>query len=338
MGCLPPCCLDVPGEGVAALEPPRVEAGLQPMRPLLRGAVSERLGVDPAVRLLLDAIVSDRGRGVQPLLEVAVLQDAAVIRGAAPNAGEAVGLQFEANGESVRVSRVVLALLTNPPLDAELLLDVVAELMREDVGLGEVARRLEAPVELVEEAEVDVDALVERAVERARLRARRATPGVRLAAEEDELRRLERFAGARELLLPEPLGVVEDERDELDLVVFVRALWHRVVARAALGNLWERAARSRDIEASASPALTGQEVDDDRDDHPDDPAATHATHRHGKSASAAKAAHPARLAAPVLDVAAGLPRPPLHRLDSIPAPRAIRWSSSPGCFAARGHR
>ena len=44
-------------------------------------------------------------------------------------------------------------------------LDVVADLVRDDIGLGEVARRLEAARQLVEEGRVDVDRLVVGAIE-----------------------------------------------------------------------------------------------------------------------------------------------------------------------------
>src|SRR3954463_9584215 len=126
--------------------------------------MSEGLWVDPAVRLLLDPVVADRSCGGQALLQIAVLEDASVVGGAAPDAGEAVRLELEAHGEIVGVVWILLALLTDLSLDPELLLDVVADLVGEDVGLGEIAGRLEALVELVEEPEVDVDLLVERAI------------------------------------------------------------------------------------------------------------------------------------------------------------------------------
>ena len=44
---------------------------------------------------------------------------------------------------------------------------MVAELVGEHVGLGEVARRAEPRAQLAEEAEVEVDRLIGRAVERA---------------------------------------------------------------------------------------------------------------------------------------------------------------------------
>jgi hypothetical protein len=56
-------------------------------------------------------------------------------------------------------------------VEAEQRLHVMADLVRDDVSLREVARGAEAPIELVVEAEVDVDALVSRAIERADLGA-----------------------------------------------------------------------------------------------------------------------------------------------------------------------
>ncbi len=62
---------------------------------LLRGAVGEALGIDPALSLLLDAVVADRrGRG-QSLLEVAALQEPAIVGRARPDTGKAVRLQFQ---------------------------------------------------------------------------------------------------------------------------------------------------------------------------------------------------------------------------------------------------
>ena len=54
-------------------------------------------GIDPSLGLLLDAVVADRRRRGQALLEVAALEDAAVVGRAGPDAGEAVGLQLEAH-------------------------------------------------------------------------------------------------------------------------------------------------------------------------------------------------------------------------------------------------
>src|SRR4051794_31861270 len=71
-----------------------VEARPEPLRPLLGGAVGERLRVDVAGRLLLDAVVADGGGRGQSLLEVAGLQLLALVGRVGPHAGEAVGLQL----------------------------------------------------------------------------------------------------------------------------------------------------------------------------------------------------------------------------------------------------
>src|SRR3954468_8931549 len=315
-----PYRLDVAREGVAGLELPRVEAGLQPVSPLLGGAVREGLRVDPALGLLLDAVVANRRGGSEALLEIAALEQAAVVCGASPDAGQAIRLELEADRELIGVIRVGLALIADLLLDAELLLDVVPDLVGEHVGLREVARRLEPPVELVEEAEVDIDPLVERAVEGAGLRAGEPAAGVDLPAEEHELRLLVGLAGRLKLLAPEPLSVVEDERDELDLVLLVRALRHRGLARPALGHLREGASRPRHVEATAATSLDDEEVDDDRDDHPDHAAASaHATHRDREPAAAETAAR--GRAAAVLDVPARLAGLPLHPARTLSAPK-----------------
>src|SRR6185295_20191825 len=53
------------GEGVAVLRAPGIEAALEPAHALRRGAVREGLGHHATLRLLLQAIVADRGGGVQ---------------------------------------------------------------------------------------------------------------------------------------------------------------------------------------------------------------------------------------------------------------------------------
>ena len=57
-------------------------------------------------------------------------------------------------------------------------LDVMADLMGDDIGLGEVAGRAEALRQLVEEGRVDVDLLVGRAVERPHRRLAHAAGGL----------------------------------------------------------------------------------------------------------------------------------------------------------------
>ena len=127
-------------------------------------AVGPGLGRDAAAGLLLDAVVADRGGGAQGLLDVAFLEQPALVGGVRPDTRQAVGLQLEAHRQ--RVGAIGPALLPADLLgDAQEVLHVVADLVGEHVGLGEVAGRPEAVLQLVVEAQVDVDLPVLGAVE-----------------------------------------------------------------------------------------------------------------------------------------------------------------------------
>ena len=96
--------------------------------------------------------------------------------------GEAVGLQLEPHRELRWPDPgPACCSLLDLAADAEQVLHVVADLVGDHVGLGEVAGRAEAVAQLLVEAEVDVDLLVGRAVERPhrglrRSRSRSASP------------------------------------------------------------------------------------------------------------------------------------------------------------------
>src|SRR6185437_9298530 len=191
--------------------------------------------------------------------------------------------------------------------------------MRDDVGLGEVTRCLEPAAEFVEESEVEVDLLVERAVEGPGRRARRPATRVGLTTEEDHLGALVRLAGFLKLLAPEALRITGDELDELLLLVLVGTVGDRRAAGAGLRNLRKGAARSRNIEAAApSPALDEEEVDDDEHDDRADPSAAHAAHRDRESHPAA--AQSSSLPSPILDVGTPPTGLPLHRWPLYPRP------------------
>ena len=90
-------------------------------------------------------------------------------------------------------------------------LDVVAELVGHDVRHREVAALgAEARLELVEEAEIKIDLLVGRAVERAGRGGCRAARRLRRALEQHELRLGIVSAGGAERLRPECLDAVHD--------------------------------------------------------------------------------------------------------------------------------
>src|SRR5262245_2866841 len=89
-------------EGVALAGIARVDPALEPAPTLGGAAVRERLRHDAAHRLALQAIVADRGGGVQAFLDVAGLEDLAGALGVAgPDARQAISLQLHAHLERV---------------------------------------------------------------------------------------------------------------------------------------------------------------------------------------------------------------------------------------------
>src|SRR5262249_48841652 len=122
------------------------------------------------------------------------------------------GLELETDGQSVGLAlraRVFLG-ARDPVGDAQEVLDVVADLVRDHVGLGEVAGRAEAAGHLVEEREVEVDLAGRRAIERPDRGRRHAARRVHGAVEEDELRRRVTLARLLEDGGPGVFGAAED--------------------------------------------------------------------------------------------------------------------------------
>ena len=131
----------------------------------------------------LNAVVADGRRRLQALLEVAGSISTACAarpdcwwraptlrRNSPPGARAGPTVRFAREG----FSRLQLAHLDSIPRQR---LHVMPELVREHVGLGEVAGRAESAAELVEEPEVEIDVLVARTVERpARATARSRRP------------------------------------------------------------------------------------------------------------------------------------------------------------------
>ena len=98
-----------------------------------------------------------------------------LLRAVRPDAGEAVGLQLGADRQRIRLSLAELLLaLMHVGEDAEHVLHMVADLVRQHIGLREIAGRAEARAKLVVEAEVDIEVPVGRAVERSGRRARQS--------------------------------------------------------------------------------------------------------------------------------------------------------------------
>src|SRR5829696_2438801 len=149
----------VGGEGVALVRVTALVAGQEPLLPLLRRAVRERVLVDPAVaEVRLDEVVTDPRGGVQGPVDVVLgdLGDERLPRRVrhrrrvvGPGAGVAVGLQLQPHGAAGRAGLAGGHLLVG----AEQVLHVVPVLVGEHVGVDEgSALRAELRLQLVEEA------------------------------------------------------------------------------------------------------------------------------------------------------------------------------------------
>ncbi len=282
------------------------------------------LGVDPLARLLLDPVVADGLGRVDGLVDVALVEvgeDAvAVTRVPGPHAGVAVGLELEAHG--VGLGALLGADLAH---GAEQVLDVVAVLVAEDVGLDEVAAlAAELALEDVgEEGRVEVDLLIGRAVEGSDLRGGLAAAGVDAAAEGDDLRRGELGAA----LLGKGLGPVLLEGEghglagAVDVVVGVGAGLAVGVAVAVLVQARGVAAlagrvHTRGGATAAAHALGEHEEQDDHQDAADAAA--------GLGAAGHRDAH--RAAATATSAAAGV-------ADATPADVSLRVEPHVECLS-----
>src|SRR5205085_10826753 len=115
----------------------------------------------------LQAIVANGRGGTQAGRDIAGIDDVALLGGVAPDASEAVRLEFEPYREMIAFRRFATPQVGDALLDPEKFLHVMPDLMRDDVGLRELAGRAEAAAQLVEEGKVDVDLFVGWAVKRA---------------------------------------------------------------------------------------------------------------------------------------------------------------------------
>jgi hypothetical protein len=117
------------------------------------------------LRLLLDPVVADRRGCVEAVVDVGLLQrfqEAGLHRVRRPDPCVAIRLQLGAHGPALRPLGVVPDLIE----DAEQVLHVVPVLVCEHVRLNEgCVLRAELALQVVEEAQVDVDEVVARAVE-----------------------------------------------------------------------------------------------------------------------------------------------------------------------------
>src|SRR5262245_46577943 len=162
--------LDRAGERVAGVRVTRLIAGTEPVDPLFRRAVRPCLRVDLPGSPFLNSVVTDSGGRVERLVDLGLAErfgvEAGVHRVLSPHAGVAVGLELEANRSALRTLPVITHSIHRP----EQILNMMAVLVRDDVGLRErTALGTKLRLELLEEPKVEVDLLIRRAIERSDL-------------------------------------------------------------------------------------------------------------------------------------------------------------------------
>src|SRR5207302_2005194 len=118
---------------VARIQRAGVEAALEPARAIRRRPVREALRRDAASRHLLQAVVADGRRGAEAFIGVAGVEHLLSRGAVAPHAGEAVGLQLEADRERIALRRIAALLAGDLLADAEQVLHVVSDLVRNHV-------------------------------------------------------------------------------------------------------------------------------------------------------------------------------------------------------------
>src|SRR5688572_2969052 len=141
-----------------------------------------------ALRALLQHVVADCGGSLHRRLDVAGLHDLPALFGVvSPHAREAVGLQLDSHLELVRFrprARALLGLL-HPRQNPEQVLHVMADLVRDHIGLRELAglaaAAAEAPFEVAKERRVEIDLAARWTIERTHGALRRTASRARPA-------------------------------------------------------------------------------------------------------------------------------------------------------------
>ena len=224
--------------------------------------MAEGLRADVAGGVALQGVVADRGGGGQGLLDIARLEQLALLGRVGPHAGVAVGLELEPDRGALGSLRAARAL--DPVRGAEQVLEVVADLVGDDVGLREVPGGAEAVLEGPVEAEVDVHALVAGAVKGAGGGLAGAAGGVDGPGEQNQLGALVGGALDRREPVPGGLHVVEDEADKGRLLV-ARGGGRLALHGALTGALGAAEAHTAEVE------VCQQEVATDKHDHAEPP-------------------------------------------------------------------
>ena len=135
--------------------------------------MGERVGDDVALTAPLKAIVADGRRGLHRGLYVTGFDETPLLLGVmGPHARQAIGLQLDPDLELIGLGLIHAALdLLHTGQDAEQVLHVVADLVGDYIGLGELAAltsditAVKAQFEVPEERGIEIDLLIVGALE-----------------------------------------------------------------------------------------------------------------------------------------------------------------------------
>src|SRR5437868_12515503 len=94
------------------------------------------LGIDESRRRTLQPIVTHGRRGVEPFLDVALIEQSSLLGGVAPNAGEAIGLQLEPYRDRVCRTGIITLEPARLRIDTHEMLEVMAKFVSEHLILS----------------------------------------------------------------------------------------------------------------------------------------------------------------------------------------------------------
>src|SRR5665213_726179 len=142
------------------------QTGAEPVDPLRGCAMGERFGIRVALSHSLQTVVAHRRRGAQRGIDIGPVDEVPLPRGVSPDTRKAIGLQFQLHRKRIPLTWLLLLQTPHFRLYSEKLLHMVADLVRDHVSLCKVSGRPEAPLQFGEKAEIEVDLLIARTVER----------------------------------------------------------------------------------------------------------------------------------------------------------------------------
>src|SRR5208337_2061011 len=228
-------------EGVTTTDVAGDQTLAEPFDPLGRSAVGEGVWNHVALSLLLQGVIADGRRRAKPRFDVAFFKNMLFLLGMmGPDAGVIVGLELEHHGELLGIGLANPALhLGNLFAGSEQVLNVVADLVGDHVGLGELSRRMEPFLQLFIEGQIDIDPLVRWAIERPDGGAgQSAALGIDVVREQNETRFLVLQPSPGEEIGPDVLGHGQRRPDEVGLSLFLGAPGRRfLLGGARLGDL-----------------------------------------------------------------------------------------------------